>query len=131
MRPKIYLVAVTFLLLTAQILPLHLAAQQLSADLLQKPWKAQWITGAVSEQSNKEYGVYKFRKTITLTTKPASFVIHVSADNRYKLFVNGRQVSQGPARGDMYFWNFETLDIAPYLQAGMKVGLNRNRRFLT
>ncbi|MCX6216235.1 alpha-L-rhamnosidase N-terminal domain-containing protein [Spirosoma sp.] len=42
----------------------------------------------------------------------------MSADNRYKLFVNGKQVGQGPTRGDLYFWNFETLDLAPYLQAG-------------
>ncbi|WP_211217521.1 alpha-L-rhamnosidase C-terminal domain-containing protein [Segetibacter koreensis] len=27
-------------------------------------------------------------------------------------------VSQGPARGDLYFWNFETVDLAPYLQQG-------------
>ncbi|WP_207508325.1 alpha-L-rhamnosidase-related protein [Telluribacter humicola] len=108
-------------------LPSPLAAQQLSADLMQKPWKAQWITGpgrpinqytATSDLSLRDYGVYKFRKTIELKEKPASFVIHVSADNRYKLFVNGRQISQGPARGDLYFWNFETVDLAPYLQAG-------------
>jgi hypothetical protein len=104
-----------------------MGAQQLSADLLQKPWKAQWITGpgvpinrwnATSDLTLKEYGVFKFRKTIDLTENPASFIIHVSGDNRYKLFVNGKQVSQGPARGDLYFWNFETLDIASYLTAG-------------
>lgn len=109
------------------IVILPLAAQQLSSDLLQKPWKAQWITGpgipinrftASSDLTLKEYGVFKFRKTISLTAKPASFVIHVSGDNRYKLYVNGKHVSQGPARGDLYFWNFETVDIAPYLTAG-------------
>ncbi len=111
-------------------LPYLLPAQQLSEDLLQKPWKAQWITGpgrpinrftATSDLTLKEYGVYKFRKTIDLTAKPASFVVHVSADNRYKLYVNGTQVSQGPARGDLYFWNFETVDIAPYLNAGSNI----------
>lgn len=109
------------------IVILPLAAQQLSSDLLQKPWKAQWITDpgipinrftASSDLTLKEYGVFKFRKTIALTAKPASFVIHVSGDNRYKLYVNGKHVSQGPARGDLYFWNFETVDIAPYLTAG-------------
>lgn len=104
-----------------------LSAQQISPDLLQKPWKAQWITGpgkpinrfnATSDLTLKDYGVFKFRKTVGLTSKPSSFVAHVSGDNRYKLFVNGKQVSQGPARGDLYFWNFETVDIASYLQAG-------------
>jgi alpha-L-rhamnosidase len=102
-------------------------AQSINPEILQKPWKAQWITGpgvpinrfnATSDLTLKDYGVFKFRKTLDLTDKPASFVIHVSADNRYKIFVNGKQVSQGPARGDLYFWNFETIDIAPYLNAG-------------
>ncbi|QDK80456.1 Bacterial alpha-L-rhamnosidase [Spirosoma sp. KCTC 42546] len=112
---------------TSFLLALQLPAQPINPDILTKPWKAQWITGpgrpinrftAASDLTLKEYGVVKFRKTITLTAKPTSFVIHVSGDNRYKLFVNGRQVGQGPARGDLYFWNFETVNIAPYLQAG-------------
>src|SRR5690606_28173242 len=50
--------------------------------------------------------------------KPETFPIHVSADNRYKLYVNGKLVSLGPARGDTYYWNYESLDIAPQLLAG-------------
>jgi alpha-L-rhamnosidase len=57
-------------------------------------------------------------KPLSYPAKPTSFVVHVSADNRYKLFVNGKQIGQGPARGDLYFWNFETLDLAPYLEVG-------------
>ena len=60
-------------------------------------------------------------KQFSLPAKPDSFLIHVSADNRYKLFVNGNQVAQGPARGDLNHWNFETLDIAPFLQAGKNI----------
>jgi hypothetical protein len=59
--------------------------------------------------------------TASRSAKPASFVVHVSADNRYKLFVNGRFVSLGPARGDIFHWNYETVDLAPYLQTGMNV----------
>jgi hypothetical protein len=103
-------------------------AQILSKALTQQPWKAQWITSAgnnnvnqwnaASTSSLKEYGVYKFRKNIELVAKPSTFVVHVSADNRYKLFVNEQLVSLGPARGDLYFWNFETVDIAGYLKTG-------------
>lgn len=124
---RITKISFVFLIGTAFVLSQPSVAQQIRAELLQKPWKAQWITGpgvpinrwnATSDLTLKEYGVFKFRKTIALKEKPASFVIHVSADNRYKLFVNGKHVSQGPARGDLYFWNFETVDIAPYLNAG-------------
>jgi len=106
----------------------HLSlGQSISKEVLEKPWKAQWITGpgipinrftAASDVSLKQYGVFKFRKSLYLKEKPSSFVVHVSGDNRYKLFVNGKYVSQGPARGDLYFWNYETIDIAPYLIAG-------------
>ena len=116
-----------WLLTTLFFLTEQLYAQSISADILQKPWKAQWITGpgkpinrftATSDGSLKDYGVVKFRKTIDLPSKPVSFVVHVSGDNRYKLFVNEKQVAQGPTRGDLYFWNYETIDLAPYLQAG-------------
>lgn len=85
-------------------------------DILQKSWKAQWIT--VPGAGKNDYGVYQFRKNISLATKPEKFIVHVSADNRYKLYVNGILVSLGPARGDLLHWNFETVDIAPQLQPG-------------
>ncbi len=99
-------------------------AQNLKPELWRKPWKASWITysenanSIYSLQGLKDYGVFKFQKTVNLAEKPAKCLIHVSGDNRYKLYVNGTWVSAGPARGDLYFWNFETLDIAPYLKAG-------------
>jgi hypothetical protein len=104
------------------------AAQTISQAVLKQPWKAQWISfsgnnnlnqwNAAYTSSLKEYGVYKFRKSIELAAKPSTFIVHVSADNRYKLFVNGQLVSLGPARGDLYFWNFETVDIAYFLKVG-------------
>ena len=90
-----------------------------TSKLLSKRWEAWWI--CVPRQPVHDYGVYQFRKTFTLATKPASFVVHVSADNRYKLFVNGQFVSLGPARGDVFHWNFETVDLAAYLQPGKNV----------
>ena len=81
-----------------------------------RSWNAQWIEPAGI--TGEEYGVYYFRKKLDLTAKPDAFRIHISADNRYKLFVNGTLVSLGPARGDLYYWNYTTLDLAPHLRAG-------------
>ena len=81
-----------------------------------KAWNAQWIVPR--NDNGTEYGVYHFRKSIDLKDIPTSFNIQVSADNRYKLYVNGKIVSMGPARCDTYFWNFETVDIAPFLVNG-------------
>ncbi len=94
-------------------------AQILDSTVLYRSWKASWIE--VPDESSNNYGVYLFRKSITLSVRPESFRIHVSADNRYKLFVNERLVSLGPARGDLDHWNFETLDIAPFLLNGKNV----------
>ncbi|HEX3079034.1 MAG TPA: alpha-L-rhamnosidase N-terminal domain-containing protein, partial [Puia sp.] len=94
-------------------------AQSIEPSLLVKQWQASWI--AVPGESPAGYGVYLFRRSIDLTNKPDSFVIHVSADNRYKLFVNEKLVSLGPARGDLDHWNFATLDIAPFLKAGKNI----------
>jgi alpha-L-rhamnosidase len=84
--------------------------------LLKGTWKAHWISGKGIAQ--REYGVYHFRKSFNLLQKPEKFVINISADNRYRLFVNGHAVCNGPARGDLYNWYFETVDIAPYLKQG-------------
>jgi hypothetical protein len=95
------------------------SAQEIHPDILQKKWKSFWIS--VPGESADGYGVYNFRNTIDLPEKPATFTIHVSADNRYKLFINEKEVSHGPARGDLFHYNFETIDIAPYLKAGKNV----------
>lgn len=84
-----------------------------------KSWNASWISAPGTNGS--EYGVYYFRKSIDLSEKPQTFLVHVSADNRYKLYVNGTLVSLGPLRGDYWFWNYETVDLAPYLTAGKNI----------
>jgi alpha-L-rhamnosidase len=92
---------------------------RINPDLLAKAWSARWI--AVPNASPFDYGVYHFRRTFELPAKPASFVVHVTGDNRYQLFVNGERVVWGPARGDLNHWRYETVDIAPQLRAGKNV----------
>jgi len=48
-------------------------------------------------------------------------VVHVTADNRYELYANGKRVATGPARGDLFHWRYETVDLAPFLRAGENV----------
>jgi alpha-L-rhamnosidase len=82
------------------------------------PWNAQWIGLNNALDPGTGYGVYYFRKSINIADRPAKFIIHVSADNHYKLYVNGKMVSDGPARGDLYNWNYETVDLARFLVPG-------------
>jgi alpha-L-rhamnosidase len=91
-------------------------SQSIDPAPLHKQWNAFWI--AVPGESLNGYGVYLFRKKFFFPLKPGSFIVHVSADNRYKLFINGILVSLGPARGDLKNWNYETMDVAPFLRSG-------------
>lgn len=83
---------------------------------IQKNWKAVWIT--TPDTHVKDYGVYEFRKSFKLDSVPAQYQVQVSADNRYKLFVNGVQLSVGPSLGDKDHWYYQTVDLAPALKAG-------------
>jgi hypothetical protein len=88
-------------------------------ELSRRVWRASWI--AVPGAPATEYGVYHFRRSFELPGKPERFIVHVSADNRYQLFVNGHRVAWGPARGDLFHWRYETVDAAPYLGPGGNV----------
>ncbi len=92
---------------------------RINPDLLTKAWSARWIT--VQAAPPFAYGVYHFRKTFDLPHAPSSFIVHVSGDNRYQLFVNGHRIVWGPARGDLNHWRFETVDLAPHLKAGRNI----------
>ncbi|HLR00194.1 MAG TPA: hypothetical protein VK102_07435, partial [Sphingobacterium sp.] len=96
-------------------------AQTVSVNpkLLNGSWSAHWIT--CPDIQARAYGVFHFRKKMMLSEVPEHFIIHVSADNRYHLFVNGQSVGRGPARSTRYNWNFGTYDLAPYLQNGKNV----------
>jgi len=80
---------------------------------------ASWIThpGITGD----EYGVYHFRKTLELEEKPQHLDVHVSADNRYRLYVNGESVADGPQRSDVMHWRYEEIDLAPFLREGKNV----------
>ncbi|MFT4114720.1 alpha-L-rhamnosidase C-terminal domain-containing protein [Silvibacterium sp.] len=91
----------------------------LDARLVAAHWPAQWIVCPGAPV--RDPGVYAFRKEIKLDAVPAHYWVHVSADNRFLLHVNGRYAAEGPARGDLLHWRFETVDLAPMLHTGNNV----------
>ena len=98
---------------------LALAQSPVNQHLLAARWPAQWIAAPATPPF--DYGVYHFRKTLELPAAPGRFLVHVSADNRYRLFVNGRFVAAGPPQSDLWNWRFNTIDLGPYLKAGRNV----------
>ena len=49
------------------------------------------------------------------------FPVEVSGDNHFLLYVNGLRIGEGPAKGDLPHWRYETFDLAPALHAGDNV----------
>ena len=49
-------------------------------------------------------------------SKPAT--LYLSADDYYKLYINGRFVSQGPSPSYHFHYNYNAIDIGQYLQKG-------------
>lgn len=82
-----------------------------------------WIThpAAAEADTARQPIALQFRKVIRVSARPQRLAVNVSADNRFILYVNGRRVGQGPARGDLSNWRFQRFDIAPYLKAGSNV----------
>ena len=88
-------------------------------ELLSDVWTAHWVTD--DPAAPQAFGVRYFRKTFDLTQKPERFIVHVSADARYRLFVNGQSVCFGPQRSDKLVWRFESVDLSPWLRVGRNV----------
>ena len=62
-----------------------------------------------------------FRKSFEVDAVPEQLIIRISADTRYKLYVNGCFAEYGPARGDNKVWYVDEVNISPWLVAGENV----------
>jgi len=81
-----------------------------------KHWAAQWITAPAWLSATSV--VLRFRKVVELERAVAHFVVNVSADNQFILYVNGKEAGRGPSRADQGHWRYETYDIAALLHTG-------------
>ncbi len=88
----------------------------LKAQPAPEAWKADWIVP--EGLAPTAYSVAHYRKQVELPGKPASFPVRISGDTHYKLYVNGKLAASGPARSDFYHWYYDSVDLAPLLQAG-------------
>jgi len=59
-----------------------------------------------------------FRKTFVLDNLPARAPARITADSRYLLYLNGREVFRGPIRSQPRRMFYDLFDLTPYLQAG-------------
>lgn len=78
---------------------------------------AKWIW-PVSHHWDIHNSYALFRKTFDLAALPAKAPLFITADQAYILYVNGRFVCRGPARGFQDHWPYDEVDIRAYLQKG-------------
>lgn len=62
-----------------------------------------------------------FRKNIKLTEIPQKAELEISADTRYKLYINNDLVEVGPSKGDKSIWFKDHLDITRHLKKGTNI----------
>jgi len=99
------------------LLSLPLASQDsVQPDPPNRVWHASWITHPTAPL--REPIVLHFRRSLQLASVPSSYIVRVSADNRFILYVNGKRVGDGPARGDLVHWRYEKYELASFLHAG-------------
>ena len=79
-------------------------------------WVPSW-----SEMDNAHPRIVYFRKTFTLGGALKKASVKVSADSRYRLYVNGVSVGFGPCKGDRFVWYYDEIDITPHLKEGENV----------
>ncbi len=74
-------------------------------------WPARWIGPASSDGGAIATPWFaEFRLDLTLDA-PLRTIIHLTADERYELFLDGVRVGRGPERGDRTNWYYESFDL--------------------
>lgn len=82
-------------------------------------WKAHWIwTG--QDPRPKNFYAY-VRKVVDIPEDVGQVTAYVSADSRYKLFVNGEFLGRGPARCDPRWQTYDVYDLSHKLRSGRNV----------
>ncbi|MDO5143970.1 MAG: hypothetical protein Q4E72_05095 [bacterium] len=81
-----------------------------------------WIWLPEDVQIDLEQAVFVcFRKAFDLPALPKDYKVYLSADSRYKLYVNGRFIEAGPRKGDDQAWYVDPVNLSPFLTAGSNV----------
>lgn len=78
-------------------------------------WPVKWIR---PKNAGEPPFVLAFKKVFSLE-HDETVSIHVSADERYELYLDGNRIGRGPERGDASNWFFETYEL--YLAKGEHV----------
>ncbi len=87
------------------------------------PWQARWIWVAGDAPD-----IGWLRREVALADAPKNVTAWISADMKYRLWINGRLAARGPvdmgadyAGGSTHRWFYDRRDLTPFFQAGRNV----------
>jgi hypothetical protein len=79
-------------------------------------WLAKWIAPALPDDQTNVY--FRARQVFVLDNIRGTCLLHIAAESRYLLYVNGEEIGIGPVRGTQAVNYFDSFDIAPRLRIG-------------
>lgn len=89
-----------------------IAESPFPADVSIPPWKhpGRWPAFWVQPHEGDSHWQQAYRLTFAVD-HATTIRMHVTADERYWLFLDGQRIAMGSERGDRYNWYYETYDI--------------------
>lgn len=93
------------------------------------PWLGHWIgaepapvpgagDGSAGTAFGRGFSRVLFRKEFHLDAPPKTAPLRLTADSRFVVWVNGKEVGRGPVRAQPRRWRYEEFDVAPFLEHG-------------
>lgn len=83
--------------------------------------RASWIFHPTYDDTRNPGSIVLFRRQFHLSRELSSLTIAVTADTRYRLFLNGHSISVGPCKGTPSHWYYETVDATSLIRRGSNV----------
>ncbi len=77
--------------------------------------EAKWITAV---PVHNDVSLYVFKKSFTVNSAVESFFVNISADTRYRLYINGRELAHGPCKSSQQVKHYEQLECADAIVEG-------------
>jgi alpha-L-rhamnosidase len=82
-----------------------------------RSWNAHWIWPKEEETQKNVY--YYFRKQFELVKTEEPYTLYITADTRYRVFVNGQAVRYGPPLCVSHYQYYDVYEVNAYLLQGV------------
>ncbi len=81
-----------------------------------RDWSARWIWS--DDEGTQKNSYYYFRKEFELKKNETGTKLHITADSRYRLLVNGELVGDGSIQSQPYYKYYDIRQLDQYLKTG-------------